>query len=74
MTAGNPRAPLPVPLENAADLGILQVMDRHGEPNGNLADPDLSRDDVRMLYETMVLLRAIDERGWTLQRSGRIAF
>jgi TPP-dependent pyruvate/acetoin dehydrogenase alpha subunit len=74
MTAGNPRAPLPVPLENAADLGILQVMDRHGEPNGNLADPDLSRDDVRMFYETMVLLRAIDERGWTLQRSGRIAF
>jgi pyruvate dehydrogenase E1 component alpha subunit len=74
MTAGNPRAPLPVPLENAADLDILQVMDRHGEPNGNLPDPNLSRDDVRMFYETMVLLRAIDERGWTLQRSGRIAF
>jgi TPP-dependent pyruvate/acetoin dehydrogenase alpha subunit len=74
MTAGNPREPLPVPLEKAADLGILQVIDRHGEPNGNLADPDLSRDDVRMFYETMVLLRAIDERGWTLQRSGRIAF
>ena len=71
---GNPRAPLPVPLENARELGILQVLDRHGEPNGNLADPGLSRDEVRMFYETMVLLRAIDERGWKLQRSGRIAF
>jgi TPP-dependent pyruvate/acetoin dehydrogenase alpha subunit len=72
--AGNPRAPQPVPLENAAELGIQQVLDREGAPAGNLADPGLSREEVRMLYETMVLLRAIDERGWKLQRSGRIAF
>lgn len=72
--AGNPRAPQPVPLENAAELGIQQVLDRDGAPAGNLADPGLSREEVRMLYETMVLLRAIDERGWKLQRSGRIAF
>lgn len=72
--AGNPRTPEPVPLEHARDLGIRQVMDQNGEVKGSLDDPDLGRDDVRMLYETMVLLRAIDERGWKLQRSGRIAF
>ena len=71
---GNPRAPVPVPLEQADALGIRQVIDRNGEVNGNLDDPGLSRDEVRMFYETMVLLRAIDERGWKLQRSGRIAF
>jgi TPP-dependent pyruvate/acetoin dehydrogenase alpha subunit len=72
--AGNPRAPIPVPLERARELGIHQVIDQDGEPNGDLDDPGLSRDEVRMFYETMVLLRAIDERGWPLQRSGRIAF
>jgi len=71
---GNPRAPQPVPLQRAGELGISQVIDQNGEVNGNLDDPGLSRDEVRMFYETMVLLRAIDERGWTLQRSGRIAF
>jgi len=48
--AGNPRAPQPVPLENAAELGIQQVLDRDGAPAGNLADPGLSREEVRMLY------------------------
>lgn len=65
---------MPVPLQHAGELGIRQVIDQNGEVKGNLDDPDLGRDDVRMLYETMVLLRAIDERGWKLQRSGRIAF
>lgn len=72
--AGNPRAPKPVPLERARELGVHQVMDQNGEVRGDLDDPNLGREDVRMLYETMVLLRAIDERGWKLQRSGRIAF
>ena len=72
--AGNPRAPQPVPLERAEELGIAQVLDRNGEATGSLPVPDLSSDEVRLFYETMVLLRAIDERGWTLQRSGRIAF
>lgn len=71
---GDPRKPIPVPLERAGELGIHQVIDQNGEPTGDLPDPGLSRDEVRMFYETMVLLRAIDERGWKLQRSGRIAF
>ncbi len=72
--AGNPRLPKPVPLEQARELGIHQVLDQNGALNGDLADPALSREEVRMMYETMILLRAIDERGWKLQRSGRIAF
>lgn len=72
--SGNPRQPLPVLLERADDECILQVLDRNGIPNGSLPEPDISRQDARMFYQTMVLLRAIDERGWKLQRSGRIAF
>lgn len=71
---GNPREPRPVPLENAEALGIHRVMDENGEPNGDLPDPGLPREEVRRLYETMSLLSAIEERGWKLQRSGRIAF
>jgi len=73
-TPGNPRAPQPPILERADELGIQQVLDRDGLPNGNCPDPQLPREEARLLYETMVLLRAIDDRGWKLQRSGRIAF
>jgi TPP-dependent pyruvate/acetoin dehydrogenase alpha subunit len=72
--AGNPRQPQPALLERAAELDIQQVLDRDGRPNGSIPEPELSREDLRMFYKTMVLLRAIDERGWKLQRSGRIAF
>jgi TPP-dependent pyruvate/acetoin dehydrogenase alpha subunit len=74
LVEGNPREPEPVPLENAGALGIRRVMNEYGEPAGDLPEPDLGRDDLRKMYETMVLLRALDERGWKLQRSGRIAF
>jgi len=71
---GNPREPRPALLDLAGDLNIHQVLDRNGLPNGDMPDPGLSNDEARMFYETMVLLRTIDERGWKLQRSGRIAF
>lgn len=71
---GNPRDPVPVPLEDAEALGIHRVMDENGEPNGDLPDPGLPREGVRKIYGSMCLLRAIEERGWKLQRSGRIAF
>lgn len=71
---GNPRPPQAAVLNRADELGIGQVLDRDGRPAGNIPDPGLPREDVRMFYETMVLLRLIDERGWKLQRSGRIAF
>ncbi len=71
---GNPRQAQPALLERAAELNIQQVLDRNGLPRGSLPEPDLSREDARWFYETMVLVRAVDERGWKLQRSGRIAF
>jgi TPP-dependent pyruvate/acetoin dehydrogenase alpha subunit len=71
---GNPRAPQTPLLERAGELGIRQVMDRNGELVGDLPDPELGRDEVVRLYETMVMVRQIDERGWQLQRSGRLHF
>ncbi len=62
------------PLDQAKKLGIRQVVDQHGKPCGDLPEPELSRDDLRRLYEMMVLVRALDQRGWTLQRSGRVEF
>jgi TPP-dependent pyruvate/acetoin dehydrogenase alpha subunit len=50
------------------------VLDREGEPIGTTPDPNLADEDLIRMYETMVMVRAIDERGWQLQRSGRIAF
>lgn len=71
---GNPREPVPVPLDRAEELGILQVLDKSGLPNGWTPEPDVDRDLAVRLYRTMVLVRAIDERGWQLQRSGRVEF
>jgi pyruvate dehydrogenase E1 component alpha subunit len=62
------------PLDNAAALGIRQVMDSEGQLIGDLADPEIPNEQLMRLYETMVLVRAIDDRGWTLQRSGRVEF
>src|SRR5918997_6876220 len=71
---GNPRDPAAVPLARADDLGIRQVLDADGRPRGNEPDPGLGRDDVVRMYEAMVLVKAMDERGWQLQRSGRVEF
>ena len=62
------------PLGDARSLGIRQVIDAEGRPTGDLAEPDLDRDALVRLYEMMVLVRAIDDRGWILQRSGRVEF
>ncbi len=71
---GNPRPPVAPALERADALGIVQVLDRNGAVDGNLADPELPQAAVVRIYETMVLVRLIDERGWQLQRSGRLHF
>jgi 2-oxoisovalerate dehydrogenase E1 component alpha subunit len=38
------------------------------------ASPDLSEDDLRRLYRSMALTRAVDEKAWTLNRQGRLPF
>ena len=67
-------APKPCPLADAKANGIRQVMDADGNLTGDLPDPGLDDKTLRELYEMMVLVRAIDDRGWLLQRSGRVEF
>ena len=74
MFSGEPREPVPVPLADAAEQGILQVLDREGRPIRNGLEPAVDEETAWRLYETMVGVRAIDERGWQLQRSGRVEF
>jgi len=71
---GNPRPIVRPPLERAKELGIRQVLDQHGELAGDLPDPKLPKELLLKMYKMMTLVRAIDTRGWKLQRSGRIDF
>lgn len=71
---GAPRDPVPVPLDRAEELGIVQVLDRSGRPEGWTPEPEVDQELAVRLYRTMVLVRAIDEMGWQLQRSGRVEF
>jgi pyruvate dehydrogenase E1 component alpha subunit len=71
---GDPRQPADVELARASELRIRRVIDQNGELAGDLPDPDLPKELLRAMYEKMMLVRAIDERGRILQRSGRIMF
>jgi pyruvate dehydrogenase E1 component alpha subunit len=62
------------PLQNAEANNIRQVIDADGKLTGDLPEPDITPEKLLLLYETMVMVRAIDDRGWLLQRSGRVEF
>ncbi len=55
------------------DLPLLTVLrdDLSADPS---ADPGLPAEDLRFLFRKMLLLRTLDEKGISLQRSGRIGF
>lgn len=72
--AGAPRDPVAVPLAHPDATGMVQVLDQHGIPTGAHPEPDIDEATAQRLYDTMVTVRAIDERGWQLQRSGRVEF
>ena len=72
--AGEPRPTVAPLLDRAAELSIAQVLDADGAPHGSVPEPDLSQAQLRTIYETMALVRCIDEKGWQLQRSGRLEF
>lgn len=59
-------------LAEAASTQLVQILD----PDGCLvADPPrISKADLVKMYETMALLRVLDERMMNLQRQGRIGF
>ncbi|MBT4016667.1 MAG: hypothetical protein HOE62_01875 [Alphaproteobacteria bacterium] len=74
-TTKRDQPPGPVcPLQNAAANNIRQVIDDQGKLTGDLPEPDIAPEKLLHMYETMVMVRAIDDRGWILQRSGRIEF
>lgn len=52
---------------------LLQVLKPSGECVEKM-EPDISKDELRRLYRTMVLARNLDIRGLQLQRAGRIGF
>lgn len=62
------------PLDDAREKGIRQVIDASGHLTGDLPEPELDVGTLTRLYEMMVLVRLIDDRGFKLQRSGRVEF
>ncbi|HZJ02882.1 MAG TPA: pyruvate dehydrogenase (acetyl-transferring) E1 component subunit alpha [Thermoleophilia bacterium] len=62
-----------MPVTTLAQFSIerVEVMDQEGNVDESLM-PDLSEEQIRHLYETMVLTRQFDERMLKLQRQGRL--
>jgi len=55
-----------------ADIEYLQILDENGNFDEELARDTLNPEEVKSLYETMVLSRELDEAAFKLQRSGRM--
>ncbi|MGH7175813.1 MAG: pyruvate dehydrogenase (acetyl-transferring) E1 component subunit alpha, partial [Tepidisphaeraceae bacterium] len=55
-----------------AEIQFLQILDENGNFDAELAKDTLSTEDVKFLYEQMVINRAFDEAAFMLQRSGRM--
>ena len=53
------------------DVEYLQVMDEEGNVDASLM-PALSDKQIKEMYEIMILCRAFDEKGFNMQRQGRI--
>jgi pyruvate dehydrogenase E1 component alpha subunit len=54
------------------DIEYLQILDADGKLDEALAAGTLSDDDVKSLYDHMVVCREFDEQAFKLQRSGRM--
>ncbi|MBL7055388.1 pyruvate dehydrogenase (acetyl-transferring) E1 component subunit alpha [Candidatus Woesearchaeota archaeon] len=53
------------------EIEYLQVMDTEGKVDESLM-PKLSDEQITEMYETMVLCRTFDDKGFNMQRQGRI--
>src|SRR3989338_10315486 len=53
------------------DVEYLQVLDENGKADKKLM-PKLSDKQIKELYELMVLCRTFDDKGFSMQRQGRI--
>ncbi|WP_428936857.1 pyruvate dehydrogenase (acetyl-transferring) E1 component subunit alpha [Fontivita pretiosa] len=55
-----------------ARIDCLQILDEQGRLDQTLARDTLGDEDVRSLYEQMIICREFDEQAFKLQRSGRM--
>ncbi|HEY7090624.1 MAG TPA: pyruvate dehydrogenase (acetyl-transferring) E1 component subunit alpha [Tepidisphaeraceae bacterium] len=55
-----------------ARIEYLQILDEQGKLDESLAKDTLTDDDVKQLYEQMIICREFDEQAFKLQRSGRM--
>jgi len=53
------------------EIEYLQILDEHGKVDQKLM-PKLSDKQIKELYELMVLCRTFDDKGFNMQRQGRI--
>ena len=49
----------------------LQILDENGNADASLM-PKISDDEIKKLYEAMVLIRVFDQKAFNMQRQGRI--
>jgi len=66
------RSPMPQKTVYEVRIDYLQILDEHGQLDQSLAKDTLSDDDVKQLYEQMIISREFDEQAFKLQRSGRM--
>jgi len=62
---------MPERIVASCEFKFLQVLDEAGNADQSLM-PTLSDDDIKKIYELLVLSRAFDERALALQREGRL--
>jgi len=53
------------------EVEYLQILDEYGKCDEKLM-PKLSKEQIKKLYETMVLARTFDDKSFSMQRQGRI--
>jgi len=56
---------------NPLEGKFLQILDKDGHVY-KLLEPKLSTNELKKIYETMVLTRMADDKALKLQRSGRM--
>lgn len=62
---------MPEEIIETFSVRFLSIMDQEGNIDNSLM-PSLTPDDIKRLYELMVLSRAFDQRALSLQREGRL--
>ena len=52
-------------------IEYTQILDKDGNADESLM-PKLSNDELKRMYETMLYIRAFDQKAFNMQRQGRI--